>query len=167
MHSLGGGAAGGAETGTANLSVISASGFPASAKLRVEIKQDLPGGSSKEIHKTKAIKAEDGTASWGESESFKTQCAADTSFHVEVVDHSTFGRDDDLGKATFFVSDQGSGSEQTISVGEGKVVIRSSFQAADAQSTTASPRGTLRKSMFGTTKRDSRDDRRERSTTPA
>jgi hypothetical protein len=165
LHSLGGGAVGGADTGTASLSILSASGFPASAKLRVEIKQERPGGSSKEIHKTKAIKAEDGSASWGEAEAFKTQCAADTPFHVEVVDHSTFGRDDDLGKATFFISDQGSGSEQAISVGEGKVVIRSSFMAADAQSTATSPRNTLRKSMFGT-KRDSRDQR-ERSATPA
>jgi Ca2+-dependent lipid-binding protein len=165
LHSLGGGAAGGPDAGTASLSILSASGFPTSAKLRVEVKQERPGGSSKEIHKTKAIKAEDGFASWGESEAFKTQCAADTPFHVEVVDHSTFGRDDDLGKATFFISDQGSGSEQTVAVGEGKVVIRSSFMAADAQSTATSPRNTLRRSVFGT-KRDSRDQR-ERSATPA
>lgn len=166
LYSLRGGTPGGADTGTASLSILSASGFPSSAKIRVEIKQDRPGGSSKEIHKTKAIKAEDGSVSWDENESFKAQCAADTPFHVEVKDHSTFGRDDDLGKTQFFISDQGSGSEQTLSVGEGKVVIRSSFQAADAQSTATSPRNTLRKSMFGTTKRDSRD-LRERSATPA
>ncbi|KIW09267.1 uncharacterized protein PV09_00189 [Verruconis gallopava] len=164
VHSLAGGAPS-AETGTASLSILSASGFPSSAKVRVEIKQERPGGSSKEVHKTKAVKAEDGSVSWGEGESFKVQCAADTPFHIEVVDHSTFGRDEELGKATFFISDQGSGSEQTITVGEGKVVIRSSFQAADAQSTANSPRNTLRKSMFGT-KRDTRDQR-ERSTTPA
>jgi hypothetical protein len=166
LHSLAGASPGGAEIGTASLNILSASGFPSAAKVRVEIKQERPGGSSKEIHKTKAIKAEDGSVSWGEHESFKTQCAADTPFHILVVDHSTFGRDEGLGNATFFISDQGSGSDQTITVGGGKVVLRSSFQAADAQSTATSPRNTLRKSMFGTTKRDSRDQR-ERSATPA
>jgi hypothetical protein len=167
LYSMQGASPGGADTGTANLSILSASGFPSTAKLRVEVKQDRPGGSSKELHKTKAVKAEDGSVSWGEQESFKTQCAADTPFHIYVKDHSTFGRDDELGNAPFFISDQGSGSEQTIPVGEGAVVVvRSSFQAADAQSTATSPRNTLRKSMFGTTKRDSRDQR-ERSATPA
>jgi hypothetical protein len=165
LYSLGGTSPGGAETGTASLTILSASGFKPDAKLRVEVKQERPGGSSKEIHKTRAIKAEDGSVSWGEQESFKAQCAADTPFHISIVDHNTFGRDDELGNAPFFISDQGSGSEQVIGVGEGKVVVRSSFQSADAQSTATSPRNTLRKSMFGT-KRDSRDQR-ERSATPA
>lgn len=166
MYSLGGGTPGGADTGTASLTIISASGFPASSKLRIEVRQERSGGASKEIHKTKVVKAEDGSASWSEQESFKTQCAADTPFHIEVVDHNTFGKDHELGKASFFISDQGSGSEQTITVGEGKIVLRSSFQAADAQSFATSPRGSmLKKSMFGT-KRESRDQR-ERSATPA
>lgn len=171
MHSTQGVSPGGAEAGTATINILSASGFPTSAKLRVEIKQERGGSSSaKEIHKTKAIKADDGGFAWSDAETVKAQCSADTAFQIHVVDHNTFGRDDDLGNASFFVSDQGSGGEQAVSVGEGKVIVRSSFVAADAQSTVAnSPRNTLRKSMFGgggSSKRDSRDQR-ERSGTPA
>lgn len=167
IHSGAGATPGGADTGTANISVLHVSGFPPSTKLRVEVKQERPGASAKEIHKTKALKSEDGTANYGESEGFKAQCAADTGFTVHVADHSTF-RDHDLGSASFFVSDQGSGGEQTLNVGAGKVVLRSSFMAADAMSTATSPRsggGLLKKGVFGGA-RTSRD-MRERSVTPS
>ena len=43
-----------------------------------------------------------------------------------VKDHGTL-REKDLGEGLFFVSDQGSGAEHTVSAGEGSVVLKSSF----------------------------------------
>ncbi|RDI82640.1 hypothetical protein Vi05172_g7461 [Venturia inaequalis] len=163
LHSMYGTSPGGAESGTASLSILSAAGFPPSANIQAHI--GLLGGSrskEKDVHKTKAIKAADGSVNWGENETFKTSCTADAQFRVLVKDHSTFGRDDELGEGTFFVSDQGMGSEQTINVGSGKVTVRSRFMPADAMSTATSPKG--RRSLFGAaSKRDSRD----RSVTPS
>ena len=53
---------------------------------------------------------------------------------VIVKDHSTFGRDEELGETQFTIDDQGSGSEKNVGVGKGMVVIRSSFQPAEAAS---------------------------------
>jgi hypothetical protein len=151
---------GAAETGTANITVVSTSGFPPKANVRVQVFLD-GGKSPKEVHKTKAIKSSNGEVKF-ESESFKVPCHADSPFHLIVKDHSTFGHDDELGEGHFFVSDQGLGSDQIVRMtkGDGKVVLRSAFQAMD----TASMAGASNKlSRFGIgTKRDSR----ERSTTP-
>ena len=90
-------------------------------------------------------------------------CMNDDRLLVRVVvkDHSTLGRDDVLGEGTFFVADQGSGSEHVVrmSKGDGKVVLRSSFEAGDVASVSGSSVKLSR--VFGT-KRDSR----ERSVTP-
>ncbi|QDS70311.1 hypothetical protein FKW77_008263 [Venturia effusa] len=163
LYNMYGTSPGGAESGTASLSILSASGFPPSANIQAHIA--LMGGSrgrEKDVHKTKAIKAADGTVNWGEAEAFKTSCTADGQFRIVVKDHSTFGRDDELGEGTFFVSDQGRGSEQTVNVGSGKVTVRSSFTPADAMSTATSPKA--RRSIFGAS---SKRDSRERSFTPS
>lgn len=165
LHSMYGTSPGGADSGMGSVSILSASGFPPSANIQAHIALLRgPGGKDKEVHKTKAIKAADGTVNWGEAEALRTPCTADAQFRILVKDHSTFGRDDELGEGTFFVSDQGRGSEQTVVVGSGKVVVRSSFIAADAMSTATSPKGLRRGHLFGaSSKRDSRD----RSVTPS
>jgi len=157
---------GDAESGNASLSILSASGFPSSANIQVHIKIERSGKDTKDVHKTKAVKAVDGAVLWAETEAFKTPCAADSQFHIVVKDHSTFGRDEELGEGKFFLSDQGKGSEQTVTVGSGKVTVRSSFTPADAMSQATSPKSKLgRGMMFGGVagKRDSRD----RSVTPS
>jgi len=148
-----------ADHGFASLTIVSATGYPAGTNVIVHIKHDSTKGS-KLVHKTKHIKAPDGSVTF-ENESFKIPCTADAQFKLLVKDHSTFGSDDNLGEAPFFVDDQGSGSEKTVVVGQGKVVVRSSFVPADAESVIgvgASPR--LAKRFMS--KRDSR----ERSATP-
>lgn len=129
---IGGGGAKG-ESGTANITVVSASGFPSSANLRVLVKK---GG--KDVHKTKAIKASDGAVQYDQShETFRVHnTTADAQYQVRVVDHATFGSDDVLGEALFFVNDQGSGAgqEKPVSVGDGSVSIRSSFTMPESAS---------------------------------
>ncbi len=156
----------GADTGTASLTIVSASGYPPGTHLRVHIKLDGAGskGSPKEVHKTKDVKAPGGEAQFaGEHESVRVPCTADAQFRVVVKDHNTFGSDDELGEAPFFVDDQGlGGAEREVRVGPGKVVLKSSFApAAEGLGMGLSPARTLRKSFIGT-----RRDGRERSVTP-
>ncbi|KAJ4299908.1 Tricalbin-2 [Kalmusia sp. IMI 367209] len=129
-----GGAPGGAEQGTAHITIVSAANFPAGSNIRVHIlRLDGPKGP-KEVHKTDHIKALAGTVSF-EEESFKLPCSADASFKLVVKDHATFGRDDELGETPFFVDDQGAGGgEKSLSVGSGQVVIKSFFKPSDAGS---------------------------------
>jgi Ca2+-dependent lipid-binding protein len=126
-----GGSPGGADQGTANISIVSASGFPAGTNLRVHVR--LEGPKAKEVHKTDHIKAPGGSVTF-ESETFKVPCSADASFKLIVKDHSKFGRDEELGEKVFFVDDQGAGGEKSIDVGSGKVVVKSSFSPSDAGS---------------------------------
>lgn len=121
-----------AEQGTANISIVSASGFPEGTNLRVFVRLDGPKGS-KEVHKTDHIKAPSGAVTF-EDESFKVPCSADAFFKLVVKDHATFGRDEELGETPFTVDDQGAGGEKSVSVGQGTVVVRSSFIPADAAS---------------------------------
>jgi hypothetical protein len=150
--SMVGGTPGGAETGTANFIIVSASGYPPSADVRVFIKMLGPKGS-KEVFKTKAVKSSLGTVEYDANhENFKVNCAADTQFQVSVKDKNTF-RDVDLGDGMFFVSDQGAGSEQTVQAGAGSVVIRSSFKAAETGEAAS-----LRPSTSGRESPESRKD---------
>lgn len=129
------GSASGAESGTAHISIVSASNFPAGSNIRVHvIRLDTPKGP-KEVHKTDHIKAPAGSVFF-DDETFKVSCAADTSFKLVVKDHSTFGRDEELGEMQFFVDDQGSGGEKSIPVGStgGTVSIKSSFVPSDVGS---------------------------------
>lgn len=124
------------ETGTARFTIVSASGFPPSANVRAIVK--LLGTKPKDVHKTKAIKSSSGSIQWdASSESFKVNhVGADAQFQLRVVDHSTFGSDDVLGEALIFVDDQGSiaGKEKTVTVGSGKVVLKSNFISSEAAS---------------------------------
>ncbi|KAJ5180862.1 Tricalbin [Penicillium capsulatum] len=126
------GGTGRADAGAANITIVSASGFPASANLRIVVCIHS-GKGYKEVHKTKAHKANDGSVQF--EEAFKvSNVGADTQYQLRVFDHSTFGSDDRLGAAPFFVGDQGSVADQdkTVAVGDGSVVIRSSFTAPES-----------------------------------
>ena len=134
-----------AETGRAIISIVSATGYPRSSNVRIVIKQASSKGM-KEIHKTKAIKAQSGgsdspsdtIAQFDQShETCKAaSVAADTQFQMQVKDHATFGSDDILGEAIFFIDDQGStaGKERTLKVGSGNVTFKSNFIQSDSPS---------------------------------
>ncbi|KAA6415895.1 MAG: putative transmembrane [Lasallia pustulata] len=144
--SAAGGSPGKPEQGTAVFSVLSASGYPASAKVQVHIKQLSPKGA-KDVYKTKAVKSSSGHVQW-EQETAKVNCTPDTQFQVQVKDHTMFGGDD-LGDALFFVDDSSTGSEKTVTAGEGTVVLRSSFTHGDSTEVKDSPRGLARRSLLG------------------
>lgn len=148
------------EPGTATISVLSASGFEHDSKLEVHVHHDTKSGM-KELFHTKAVKAKDGEASYeGEK---KLQCSAATQFKVVVKNDKSFGRDEVLGEAPFFLNDQSRGGEQAIQVGHGVVTVRTSFQPTDTNSLLApseSPARDKHKS-FGRLM-----SRRERSVTP-
>lgn len=116
-----------ADAGTANITVVSASGYPTSANVRVIVSRPTSRGT-KELHKTKAHKNSSGSVTYDDS--FRVpNITADKQYSIKVVDHATFGSDDVLGEGVFFVDDQGSvaGQDKAISAGEGEVIIRSSF----------------------------------------
>ena len=156
-----GGTPKGAEAGTANMTVVSATGYPPGADVRVYVKMISGKGSSKELHKTKAVKSSSSKVEYSaEHETFKAACSADTQFQVSVKDHGTL-REKDLGDGLFFVSDQGSGAEHAVRAGEGSVTLKSSFTAAGgavADSRSPGPasgrsspdsRRDVRRSLFG------------------
>ncbi|KAH0562191.1 hypothetical protein GP486_003113 [Trichoglossum hirsutum] len=150
------GTAGTAESGLATFTIISASGYPPSANVRVHIKQVTSKGA-KDVHKTKAIKSPSSEVRW-EHEMFKLNCPADTQFQVQVKAHSTFGSDDDLGDALFFIDDSGLGGEKTVKAGNGSVVLKTSFTQADAVSSKNSPRSNGVRRAF-LSKKEPREDR--------
>lgn len=150
------------EIGTATLQVVSATGFPPSANVRVHIKQDGPK-HSREVHKTKAVKASgsSGDVSFPLDDSCKLPgVTGDAMFRLVVKDHSTWGSDDELGEVTFSLPlATGTVGELPVKVGSGKVLLRWRWEAADRASVRdTSSRGVLGKGW----KRDSRD----RSVTP-
>jgi len=155
---------GSTETGTATITLLSASNFPPSAHIRVQITMATAKGSTKEILKTRATKPTGTEIHYTDgTEVARVQCAPDTPFRIVVQDHHTFGADHDLGEGQFFVADQGSGGEHVVKIGSGSVKVRSAFAAADAGSSTGTPGkgpGTL-KSRFG------RRGEKERSVTPS
>ncbi|KAJ0420392.1 C2 domain-containing protein [Aspergillus carlsbadensis] len=122
------------ESGTASISVVSATGYPPNANVRVLVRAVGPKGA-KEVLKSKAIKSGGGPVYYDPSnETCRVHnTTADAQYQIRVVDHSTFGSDSVLGEAIFFVGDQGSvaGQEKSVNVGSGTVQIRSSFTMSD------------------------------------
>ncbi|KAH8690070.1 putative membrane bound C2 domain protein [Talaromyces proteolyticus] len=116
--------------GTALITLVSVTGFPPSANVRCHVRHLGPKGA-KEVHKTKAVKSAEGSIQFDTThETVKVpNTTADAQYSLKVVNHSTFGSDESLGEAIFFVDDQGSSmsKEKTVGVGSGKVVIKSSF----------------------------------------
>lgn len=150
IHSLTPGAPG---QGTAIFTIISASGYPPSSDLYVVIKQLTP--KEKTIGKTKHHEVP-GTVKFDET--FKHKCTPDTQFRIEVKGHHTFGSDDDLGEALYFVDESGSG-EKEIKAGSGAVFLKSTFidPASESQRPGTSSGGSMRRSFLS--KRDSRNSR--------
>lgn len=158
-----------AETGTASISVLSASGYPAGTKVEVKILHDGPQGL-KEIIRTKPLKTKGEDVSWADLNLDKQiACAADSQFRVHVADHHTFGGGADLGEAAFFINDQGSGSEKEVKVGAGTVVLRTSFRpnTADSASMLGSIKGSPGGANLTGSVRRSFMGRRDRSVTPS
>ncbi|KAI1338633.1 C2 domain-containing protein [Xylariaceae sp. FL0016] len=142
---------GGPGAGSATFTVVSASGYPPSSDIYVLIRQLTP--KEKTVGKTKHH--EGATVKYDET--FKHSCSADTQFRIEVKGHHTFGSDDDLGEALYFVDESGSG-EKEVQVGSGTVTLKSTF----AENTSESPRpttsgGGIRKSFLS--KREPRPSR--------
>ena len=114
----------GGSSGTASFTVLSASGYPPSSNIYVSIAQ-MGDTKSKVIGKTKHRKAPSGTVNFDES--FKISCTPDSQFKVETKEHHTLGSDEVLGEAIYFVDETNTGAEKEIKVGNGSVVLRSSF----------------------------------------
>lgn len=132
-----GGGAGKGDAGTATISVVSASGYPSSAHVRVFVKALGPKG--KDVHKTKALKPSgDGVVQYDAAhETCRVHnTTADVQYQIRVVDHSMFGSDEGLGESLFVVNDQasGAGQEKGVKVGDGTVSIRSSFAMSESAS---------------------------------
>lgn len=158
---------GSTEIGTATITLISASGFPPSAHVRVQVSMATAKGGTKEIHKTRAIKPTGPEIYYADgAEVARVQCAPDTPFRITVQDHHTFGSDQDLGEGQFFVADQGEGAEQVVRVGNGSVKVRSAFVLADASSATSAA-GTPGKGSGVLKSRFGRRGERDRSVTPS
>lgn len=125
------GGTGAGESGTAHITIANATGFPPNAHVRVIFKvQGTKGG--KDVFKTKAVKTSSGIIQY--QDNFKVpHTTADAQYQIRVVDHATFGSDQPLGDAPFFVANQGSEEnvEKTIPVGEGSVTVRSSFTPSE------------------------------------
>jgi C2 domain len=121
-----GGTPKGVDTGSASLTILSASDYPPSADVRVYVKM-IGAKGAKEVHKTKSIKSGTGKVEFSpQHETFKVSCSADTQFQVMVKDHGLFGGDV-LGEGVFFLADQGSGATQSVKAGAGVVVVQSQF----------------------------------------
>lgn len=109
--------------GSAVFTIVSASNYPPSADVYVTVNQ--VGGRAKTIGKTKHHKSPSGTIKFDES--FKTTCTADAQFQIQVREQHHFHSDEVLGEALYVVDDAGSGAEKTLEVGDGTVVVKSSF----------------------------------------
>ncbi|ODH23066.1 hypothetical protein ACO22_05420 [Paracoccidioides brasiliensis] len=135
------------DTGTANFTIVSASGYPSGTNVRVIVKQITSKGA-REVHKSKAIKSAHHSGSSTPTtlpvvqfdpshETFKvSNVAADTQFQLQVNNHATFGSDEVLGEALFFLDDQGSssGKEHTVRVGNGTITLKSSYVSSETSS---------------------------------
>ncbi|KAK3070276.1 Tricalbin-2 [Teratosphaeriaceae sp. CCFEE 6253] len=128
-----------AESGTASIAVVGASGFEGEPKLEVHILQETPKGL-KEVIKTDHQKAKSGAVHFDSESKKQLQCMANSQFRVQVKDHKTFGSDV-LGEAPFFINDQAQGGQQEVKVGSGVVILRTSFQPSDAVSVMGSTMG--------------------------
>ncbi|ORY04571.1 hypothetical protein BCR34DRAFT_604821 [Clohesyomyces aquaticus] len=161
---FGGSVGGQGDQGTATITIVSANDFPVGTNVRVHVR--LEGAKGKEVHKTKHLKAPSGSVSF-EGETFKVPCTADSQFKLIVKDHATFGSDEELGEALFFLDDQGTGgTEKSVPVGDGSVVVRSSFTGKGEEregSVVNSPKS----EKFSRRGLLSRGRDRERSVTPA
>jgi len=123
------------------------------------------GSKPKTVHKTDHIKSSSGTVNFvDKKESFKVACSADTQFQIQVKGHNTFGSDDDLGDALFFVDESGSGQEKTVKAGSGQVILKSNFVLNESNGISESPKLGFRRSLLS--KKENGRSSREVTPTP-
>ena len=154
-----------APSGTAMFMIQAAEGYPASSKLQIHVKQSpAPGGkgSGKEVHKTKAIKTGVDNKVEFTQEMFRVTCSPDTQFQIQVKDDKLLGGHD-LGEAIFFINDSAQGMEKSVKVGDGSVLLTTTFLPNDndegagfgkAGSVKDSPRAGSRRSFLSKRNRD-------------
>ncbi len=142
--------------------IVSATGFPPAARhLRDEVTQ-VKDGKSRTVSKTKHHKSPAGTVKFDET--FKICCTPDCRFKIEAKEQHTFSHDEELGSALYFVDESNSDQEKEVKIGDGAVIIKSSFHPTEnTLGTTESPKSSgLRRSFL-------RQERRRvtsRETTP-
>ena len=156
----------GASTGTANFTILSATGYPPSSSVQVYVKQ--LGPKPKVVHKTDHIKSPSGIVHFADKkESFKVVCSADAQFQIQVKAHNTFGSDDDLGEGLFFVDESGTGQEKIVKAGSGQVFVKSNFALTSTENgTSESPKTSgFRKSLLS--KRENGRTSRDITPTPS
>ncbi|KAK2592889.1 Tricalbin-2 [Conoideocrella luteorostrata] len=142
--------------GTATVTVVGASGFPSSTDLFIVVSQLSP--KEKVIGKTKHFKAPNGQ--WTFEETFKVSCSPDAQFKVEAKGDHFIGSSDGLGEHIYFVDDAGSGTAKELSIGDGTVTVKSTFQPAEADAPDT-PKSHLRRSFLS-----KREPRTSRESTP-
>lgn len=130
--------AGSADPGIATVRIVSATGFPQTANVQLRFKT---ADKTKDLHKSKSVKSASGELHWDEE--FKFQCTADQQFKLFAKDNHLIRGDEELGEGLFVVDDTGSGGDTVVSVGQGKVTLRTSFKSADMVSN-ASPKNNRR-----------------------
>ncbi|KAG6009542.1 hypothetical protein E4U21_002178 [Claviceps maximensis] len=147
---------GGAPKGTATVTVIGASGFPTSADLFIVVSQLSP--KEKVVGKTKHFKSSSGQ--WTFEETFKVTCSPDTQFKIEAKGDHFIGSSDELGEHIYFIDDSGSGTAKELVVGEGTVIVRSTFQPAELDAPDT-PKSHMKRGFLS-----KRESRASRETTP-
>ncbi|KAI1431692.1 C2 domain-containing protein [Xylaria sp. CBS 124048] len=153
VHSVTPGAPG---QGTATFTVVSASGYPPSSDVYIVIKQLTP--KERIIGKTKHHETP-GTIHFDET--FRHRCTPDTQFRIEVKGHHTFGSEDELGEALYFVDESGTG-EKEIKAGSGSVIIKSTFVETPSESQRPGTSGGIRRGFLS-----KRETRVSRESTPS
>jgi hypothetical protein len=126
QHTLpGAGGAGSAESGTATIRVLSASGYPAGTNVQVRIRSLEKG---KDLLKSKTIKTANSSGEWVFDESISIQALASAQYKVSVKDNHLF-KDEEMGEGLFVVDDSNqNGGEITVQVGMGTVRLRTVFK---------------------------------------
>lgn len=146
----------GASSGTASFTILSASGYPPSCDVYVTVTQ-VRDGKSKTVGKTKHHKGPSGSVQFDET--FKIQCTPDSQFKIEAREHHKLKSDELLGEVIYFVDDSNTGNEKELKVGNGIVVVKSSFVPADAASLLGDSPKSIRRSFLS--KREIRAPSRE------
>ncbi|KAG6044270.1 hypothetical protein E4U17_000623 [Claviceps sp. LM77 group G4] len=147
---------GSAPKGTATVTIVGASGFPPSTDLFIVISQLSP--KEKVLGKTKHFKSS--SSQWTFDETFKISCSPDTQLKIEAKGDHFLGSSDELGEHIYFVDDSGSGAAKELGVGEGTVLVRSTFQAAEGDAPdTPKSHSHLKRGFLSSNKRESRASR--------
>jgi hypothetical protein len=149
-------AAGSGPKGTATFTIVGAAGYPSSTDLFILV--SMLSTKEKVIGKTKHFKASNGK--WNFEETFKVSCNADAQFKIEAKGDHFIGSNDNLGEHVYFVDETGSGAAKELTVGDGTVTIKSSFQHAETDGPDT-PKSHMRRSFLS-----KRESRTSRETTP-